>query len=607
MLRSLKKSVGCFCALAWTLPAVAQPNLVSPPERTTVFPEVVGGVAVADFDGDGNPDLVATLFARTGLAIRLSNGDGTFREPVNVSLPYPVFWVAAADLDGDGTPDLIVKMNDDASPPGKLTTWVALNRGNLSFQPPVKVSDSGDSLVVADFNGDGILDIAQFSPTSSGKEEIQVLLGVGDGTFQPAISTASEMVGELQTADLNGDGALDLVALSAGSQFVEVLLGKGDGTFQPQPNVATDPQSLPVASAIADLDGDGNPDLMIAGSTGTLIFWGSGDGSFGSPVTLSATGDSIVIVDVDGDGNPDIVLGGPAGSDLKVMQNRGKRKFEASPGLYSFQRPFASGGKLAAADFDKNGRPDFVFSDSAYDPTPSGGVYVAMNAAPKLSMFLSRLVNAASEFSGPVAPGEIVTLQGAGLGQDQLQIYQLASDGSLATALGGTRVLFDGVAAPLIYTRSDIVSAIVPTGVAAKSTTKITVDFNGTKSAALVAPVAATSPAIFSADSSGKGQGSILNEDGTPNSDSNRALPGSTVTIFVNGVGQLKASGVPVAPMSVLIGGRSAEIVKATVSSLPGVFQVQAKIPDDTSAGPAPIAISVGAPGPVGVTVAIGP
>src|SRR6185369_4403762 len=131
------------------------------------------------------------------------------------------------------------------------------------------------------------------------------------------------------------------------------------------------------------------------------------------------------------------------------------------------------------------------------------------------------VVNAASYVGGGVAPGEIVTIFGAAMGPSELVRLRVAEDSRLATTLAETRILFDGVPAPLLYVSDRQSSAIVPYAVAGRPSVDVQVEYRGVRSDAVTAPVLASRPGIFSLDGSGRGQGAILNEDGSVNSPSN--------------------------------------------------------------------------------------
>lgn len=212
------------------------------------------------------------------------------------------------------------------------------------------------------------------------------------------------------------------------------------------------------------------------------------------------------------------------------------------------------------------------------------------------------VLNAASFIGSPlfyntgfaVAPGEIVTIFGSNLGPASLTTGQLDASGKLATTLAGTRVFFDGVAAPLIYTSGAQVSAVVPFSVAGKTSTVVRVENNGAVIGNLQITAADTAPALFTANASGKGQIAALNQDSSVNSAANPAAPGSVVVLYATGGGewtepvpdgQIMGSHLvgPKAPVFVRVGKLPTQVIY--VGSAPflvnGALQVNVVLPKE--------------------------
>jgi uncharacterized protein (TIGR03437 family) len=148
------------------------------------------------------------------------------------------------------------------------------------------------------------------------------------------------------------------------------------------------------------------------------------------------------------------------------------------------------------------------------------------------------IVNAASYVGGGVAPGEMVTLFGSGIGPADLALPRPTEDGTLATILADTRIWFNDVPAPLVYVSDQQSTAIVPYAAAGQPSVDVQVEYQGVRSDPVRVPVLASRPGIFSVDASGQGQGAILNEDGSPNSPANPAQRGSVISIFGTGGGE---------------------------------------------------------------------
>ena len=256
-------------------------------------------VAVADVNGDKKPDLVVInscsnngncvpSYGDGSLGVLLGNGDGTFQTAVlSDSGGYTPQSVAIADLNGDGKPDAIIPQCYGPTF-GCITTGqvgVLLGNGDGTFQAAVKYNSGADypnSVAVADVNGDGKLDVLLSNEATLneayGPGVASVLLGNGDGTLQAAVtySLGGNSYGgraySIAVADMNLDGKLDLVVSAQGDgngfDLASVLLGNGDGTFQTGVPFMTGGY-LPVSVAVADVNGDGRPDLVVANQCGT--------------------------------------------------------------------------------------------------------------------------------------------------------------------------------------------------------------------------------------------------------------------------------------------------------------------------------------------------
>jgi hypothetical protein len=229
---------------------------------TVIFGQALS-VAAGDFNTDGNTDLVLTIhlaFEPVEVAVALGDGQGSFPDSGGsvALLTYPR-GLAVADLNADGNPDVVTANNN-----GNVSVLMGYGDGFLNY------SDSGSSefatgqyspaVAVGDFTGDGIPDLVTAGLT------VDVLPGLGDGTVAPPILHSGNDAG-LATADFNADGKLDVVTARAGT--VSVLLGRGDGTLTPPLDHAAG--SLPSAVAVGDFNGDGRPD--VAEADGSNAVW----------------------------------------------------------------------------------------------------------------------------------------------------------------------------------------------------------------------------------------------------------------------------------------------------------------------------------------------
>jgi hypothetical protein len=233
---------------------------------------------------------------------------------------------------------------------------VLIGNGDGTFQPPVDytVGLQPASVVVGDFNGDHKPDLAV---SNSGANTVSILLNNGGGTFQPHVDyPVGTDPQSLATGDFRGGGILDLAVVDYTAGTVSILLGNGNGTFAPGTPLAIGAQPQGVVSA--DFNGDGKLDLAVTTALGqVLIFLGNGDGTFQSSVAYgdNTFGDSFgfpSVADFNGDGKPDLIIGGTY--IAAILLNRGDGTFQ--PPIFNF----LSTGLVAAADFNQDGAPDLA-------------------------------------------------------------------------------------------------------------------------------------------------------------------------------------------------------------------------------------------------------
>jgi uncharacterized protein (TIGR03437 family) len=241
--------------------------------------------------------------------------------------------------------------------------------------------------------------------------------------------------------------------------------------------------------------------------------------------------------------------------------------------------------------------PPTVVNGRVYLPTLSNAVVVygpLGGASTQGPAVISSIVNSASFLEGAVSPGELVTIFGANLGPASASQAQL-SGGSVTKTAGSTQVLIGGTASPILYASSTQINTVVPFGVTG-TTTQVQVLYNGQTAVSATVAVQPASPAVFSMDSNAGGQGAILNQDGSVNSHTNPALPGSEVVLYATGAGLTMPAGVdglvtsvsppyptPVLPVSVTIDGLPAQVLYAGAAPglVAGVLQINVVVPAD--------------------------
>jgi hypothetical protein len=321
--------------------------------------------AVGDINGDSHPDIAVAIAG--GIAVFLGNGDGSFQSADVYDLGHPVN--AAALVSFTGSSIVNIALQQPATFPRLL-----LGDGTGSFKlGPDPNSSYGNtaatgSLLAGDFNGDGNTDLFEtgFQATSP-----SVLFGQSPGSFNTPTTEGS--TAQL-VADLNHDGRADLIL--ANSSGLTIQLGQANNTFLVQtmpPRVST----FAAAVAQGDLNGDGKPDLIVSTESGLDVYLGNGDGTFTFSNQILQTGlnitgypsyTSAAIADINGDGKPDLVYVGTFQQNvsstiphLVVLPGNGDGTF-GTPMVFTLQHPYTS---LQVADVNRDGKPDLVLSDGS--------------------------------------------------------------------------------------------------------------------------------------------------------------------------------------------------------------------------------------------------
>ena len=271
-------------------------------------------IVAGDFNGDGNQDLAVSAVTST---ILLGNGDGTFNAAPNVSLGASPYAIALGDFNRDGNLDLAV------SYPNSHIISIMLGNGDGTFALPNHIAafqTPGTPIGVADFNGDGKLDLAlgvnDASTVGGVGDSVTILAGNGDGTFSYAPSGPLESLASITSiivGDFNGDGVPDLAVTDEfGTLIVYVANGSGSFTAYTPPTLVSG-FGLALVCAVGDLNGDGRPDLALGGYAPIISLYTTEPtetATAAANISLSGAGQHLVDGSYSGDSNYNSSLSG---------------------------------------------------------------------------------------------------------------------------------------------------------------------------------------------------------------------------------------------------------------------------------------------------------
>ncbi len=363
--------VGCSNSVPGSLPPFIQSRLMM---KTGHSP---GSVEIADLNNDGYPDIAVANMGDSNVSIFLNNGKAGFRE--SPRSPFACGFmpndIAFADFNKDGNTDLAFANHEKKY----LSILCGNGRGEFTAMKgspfPVKVRPHTHGIAVADFNGDGILDLAT---DSWGNDEIAVLFGDSSGFNSPLLylRTGKHPYQRLRTTDINGDGKADIITTNLDDNNTSILLGDGQGHFHDAPGSPVACGDAPFGVAIADLNNDGKPDLAIVnsptitsdktGRDGLTILFGDGTGGFsvmpGSPFKTGKSPSRVAIGDINGDGFKDVVVADYNDKSITVFMM--DKKGIASASTIDTGR---SPDGLAVHDMNADGKADIIVSNGGDD------------------------------------------------------------------------------------------------------------------------------------------------------------------------------------------------------------------------------------------------
>jgi hypothetical protein len=383
-----------------------------------------GFLLVADLNGDGVPDAVATTQSTGNLQILLGDGLGSFR--IGGSVPGASF---IADFNGDGIPD-ILSTGSAGNPPIGVSIYWGTGGGTFAQPPEYPVGPFIGSVVTGDFNKDGVKDIVA---STSSPDSLVFLPGSGAGTFgAPVVSSSVGFVRSLAVGDFDEDGNLDVIAAATSDS---VYLFRGDGTGHFGPPIPISIQHVSIEIVVADFNGDHHLDFAVVSDFGIEVRYGNGLGGFGPATLLVPSGfdaHGLKTADFNHDGLP----------DLFIVDSDGVSRVFLSKGAAGFSAPVATQlqflSSLVIADFNGDSIPDLAMGSgvTVYLGDGSGSFHKSFSwSGDNLAE-----VAAAGDFNGDGHPdlaiatnGGIAFLMGDGAGSFQ-QRNGIAVPGPIALA-----------------------------------------------------------------------------------------------------------------------------------------------------------------------------
>jgi uncharacterized protein (TIGR03437 family) len=574
----------------------------------------VAGTGTFGFSGDGGSALLAVLNTPTGLA--LGNGS-LYISDTNNQRVRQVASGSILTVAGNGTPGYLGDSGPAASSSLRSPTGLAFDAtGNLY------IADTGNnnvrqvapSAVIATFAGTGACGLGGDGAPAA----LTPLCGPQGAVADPAGNTyiADTLNNRVILVDPQGN--------------IHVVAGNGTAGDAGAGNTAWgelyQPQGVALDTAgnlyIADTKNHRIRMLTPGGAISTVAGTGtpgfSGDGGAATAAQLNEPSQ----VAVDAGGN--IYIADTSNHRVRLVTTDGNIATIAGTGDAGYNGD--NGAALGIALYSPggltlDGQGNLYVADTGNNrvrmlsPAPT----VATQAPPTAPQTISVAVaNAASLLPGPLAPGEMFSVFGQGIGPDTAVMGTLNASGTLPTTLGNVQVLLNGTPAPLFYVQSSQINAQVPYEIAGQVSGNLLVVYQGAEMASMQVALADANPALFTINS-GTGSAVVVNEDGSINSDQHPAPRGSIVVLYATGEGQTSPAGVtgqpaaapfplPVLPVSLTMADIPATILYAgDAPGFVGLMQINAQVPSGfVPTGDLPLVLSVGTyQSRAGVTIAV--
>lgn len=338
-----------------SVPAFLTPplSIVGPKGGVNSNPQAIVG---ADFNRDGKPDVATANPGASGVSILLGTGTGGFKPAINVTIGHSPTFLLATDVNGDNKTDIVTANNDNT-----VTVLLGNGLGGFTSAGTVPAGNGPASITAGDFNGDGKVDLA-VADSGNGSSVLTLLMGAGRGKFNPSGTlTVGNKPLSVVAADFNEDGKLDLASVSGGFGYLNVNLGNGDGTFGAPTNFTTG--FCAASMALGDFNHDNHVDLAVGcaypSGDGVSILLGKGDGTFGTFKDYSPAHEypaALVAADLNGDGNLDIVTanGADGCNSVSVMTGNADGSFNRA----TFYAANAAPQGVVVGDYNGDGRTD---------------------------------------------------------------------------------------------------------------------------------------------------------------------------------------------------------------------------------------------------------